>query len=165
MCSPSRGSSSVRVVRVTAELATELLAGEAVPVRVAGGSTNALASRTVEGRIVNVAGASALGGMHPVRVALSNTDGVAAGQGVVVELAGAARQLATVPLSAVQDPSGTHPFVWVDEGGRASRADVRLGALHGDRVVVLDGLEAGASVVVAGHTRLLPGDEFNGALR
>lgn len=154
------------VVRVTADLASELEPGAAVPIRVAlGDPANPLARETVEGRIVSVAGASALGGMHPVRIALERTEGVAAGQGVVVELAGAPRELATVPLAAVQDPSGTHPFVWVDEDGAAARAAVRLGALHGDRVVVLEGLGAGASIVVAGHTRLLPGDALEGAVR
>lgn len=147
------------VVRVTAELARELSAGETVPVRVAlGGPADPLAREDAEGRIVSVAGAAALGGMHPVRVALAPSESIAAGQGVVVELAAAPRSLATVPLGAVQDPSGTHPFVWIDDEGRAARAPVRLGALHGDRVVVLDGLAAGTSVVVAGHTRLLPGD-------
>ncbi len=154
------------IVRVTAELASELQPGAIAPIRVAvGDSANPLARETVEGRIVSVAGASALGGMHPVRIALEQPEGIAAGQGVVVELAGAPRELATVPLSAVQDPSGTHPFVWIDDDGLASRAPVRLGALHGDRVVVLDGLSAGTSIVVAGHTRLLPGDALDGAVR
>ncbi|MBO6939016.1 MAG: efflux RND transporter periplasmic adaptor subunit [Deltaproteobacteria bacterium] len=154
------------IVRVTAELAAELEPGASAPVRIAvGDPTNPLARETVEGRIVSVAGASALGGMHPVRIAIDRTEGIAAGQGVVVELAGAPREVATVPLGAVQDPSGTHPFVWVDDEGRASRAAIRLGALQGDRVVVLDGLAAGTSVVVAGHTRLLPGDALEGAVR
>ena len=148
------------VVRVPRALVDELRVGARVEVRASGVEAgDPLAERTVEGRIASIAReASALGGMHPVRVAVTSTEGIAAGLGVVVVFRGAERPMVTVPLAAVQAPSGTHPYVWHAVDGRAERATVRLGPLLDERLVVREGLTRGDRVVVEGYSRLLPGD-------
>lgn len=154
------------VVRVAAELAAELEPRSRVGVQVSGGDPeDPLGSPVYSGRIVHVADAAALGGMHPVRIALGEREGLAPGQGVVVRLEGAPRPTVTVPLSAVQDPSGTRPFVWLAVNGAAERAPVRLGPLQDGAIAIRDGLSTGDRVVVSGHARLLEGDRLEGAER
>ena len=156
------------VVRVDGTLARELSPDQEVTVRTVGGDgSDPLGSHAMQGRVISVAGAAAaLGGAHPVRIGLPDPDPNAApGHGVVVSFAGRPRSTITVPLGAVMDPSGTHPFVWRVEGGVAMRAPVRVGPFVEGRVVVLDGLASGDTLVAAGHTQLLPGDAIDGADR
>jgi membrane fusion protein (multidrug efflux system) len=56
----------------------------------------------------------------------------------------------TIPLSAVSSrPDGT-PVVYLVEDGALRSAEVRLGPVEGDRVVVLEGVSAGETLLVAG---------------
>ncbi len=57
----------------------------------------------------------------------------------------------TIPYAAVQDEGG-QPFVFVVLNGVAHKHDVKLGALSGDTVLVLDGVAAGDSVITQGGT-------------
>lgn len=67
-------------------------------------------------------------------------------------------QALTLPVDAVLDLA-TDPHVFVVVDGRARRRDVTLGVRGGDRVEVLDGLEADADVV------LRPGDALEDGAR
>ncbi len=68
-----------------------------------------------------------------------------------------------VPLNAVLEASGERGHVYVVEGNpsRAKRIDIRLGHLHGEQVVVLDGLTEGAQVVSEGAAWLSEGSLVN----
>ncbi len=64
----------------------------------------------------------------------------------------------TVPDVAVQKQAGTNErFGFVVENGTAVRRTLTVGRQIGDRVVILSGLSAGESVVVAGGQKLLDG--------
>jgi len=56
--------------------------------------------------------------------------------------------------------SGDRAFVWTDQGGVARRIEVRLGLREGRMVQVVEGLEAGAGIIVAGFTGLADGDKL-----
>lgn len=51
-----------------------------------------------------------------------------------------------VPVGAIDRRDGV-PIVWVDEGGRARRRAVEIGAVGGDRIEVVKGLTAGDAVL------------------
>lgn len=70
------------------------------------------------------------------------------------------RNLITLPTSSpVYSTFGDNVFVVVKEGGAqvVKRKSVTLGERRGDQVAVLDGLEAGELVVVAGQVKLRDG--------
>lgn len=71
---------------------------------------------------------------------------------------GAAR-LPTVPVQAILEADGDSAtlFTLSDDRQKAVRRRVRVGALTGDRVTVLDGLDRGAMVVTAGAAWLADG--------
>jgi RND family efflux transporter MFP subunit len=81
---------------------------------------------------------------------------------VVVDVGGAAasgRPATTLPVQAVTaDPEG-EPFVWVvdPETLQVSRAPVGLGAMAGDRVEIVRGLEPGQTVATSGVAELREG--------
>ena len=88
-----------------------------------------------------------------VRVALPNPDGLLRpGLFGTVQLQDpSAQPVLTVPRSAVLD-SGLRQIVLVQDGpGRFAPREVTLGRRGGDRVEVLDGLEAGEDVVVSAN--------------
>lgn len=63
-----------------------------------------------------------------------------------------------IPTDAVQYGSkGT--FVYVIEEGKAQMRPIKLGALDGDRIAVLEGLKEGDDVVLEGIDRLWPGKD------
>ena len=67
-----------------------------------------------------------------------------------------------VPDVAVQKQAGTNErFGFVVENGKAVRRTFRVGRQVGSRVVILSGLSAGESVVVAGGQKLLDGTEVD----
>jgi multidrug efflux pump subunit AcrA (membrane-fusion protein) len=82
---------------------------------------------------------------------------LAAGQSATVMVpVGEAREVLSVHKDAiVQRRSGD--IVFVVEDGKANARPVRLGESVGGRFEVLDGLEAGESVVVRGNERLRDG--------
>jgi membrane fusion protein (multidrug efflux system) len=61
-----------------------------------------------------------------------------------------------VPQSAVIEEAGSRS-VFIAEKGVAKRHPVRLGASQGDRVIVLDGVEAGDELIVVGQRDLEDG--------
>lgn len=67
-----------------------------------------------------------------------------------------------VPLSAVVEFE-TGKFVYVVQSGRASRREVDLGPIVGERVVVESGLAAGERVVVSGHLQVADGQRVEEA--
>ncbi|MCB1035101.1 MAG: efflux RND transporter periplasmic adaptor subunit [Acidobacteria bacterium] len=62
-------------------------------------------------------------------------------------------QALTVPLKALVDLGG-HQAIFVVEDGRAHRREIQPGPVVGEVVVILEGLEAGEQVVVAGQENL-----------
>ncbi len=77
---------------------------------------------------------------------------------VVFAVGGESSGLLAVPLAAVLNPGGRQPEVFRLEGDRVHRVEVEVVSLVGERVAVRGDLEAGAEVVVTGHTALLDGD-------
>lgn len=64
----------------------------------------------------------------------------------------------TIPADAVQYGSkGT--YVYTIDDGKAQMRQIKLGALEGDRVAVLEGLAEGEQVVLEGIDRLWPGKD------
>lgn len=74
-----------------------------------------------------------------------------------------ALQAVTVPVSAVDTTSREEPTLWIYEAGTrtVSRRAVRLGLPRDNRIVILEGLEAGETVVSGGWWRLREGVEVN----
>lgn len=68
-------------------------------------------------------------------------------------------QAVTVPVSAVDTTSRDEPTLWVYDAGTStvSRRAVRLGLPRDNRIVILEGLEAGEPVVSGGWWRLREG--------
>jgi RND family efflux transporter MFP subunit len=67
----------------------------------------------------------------------------------------------TVPVSAVDTTSREEPTLWIYniETSTVSRRAVRLGLPRDNRIVILEGLEAGETVVSGGWWRLREGAE------
>lgn len=67
----------------------------------------------------------------------------------------------TIPVSAVDTTSREEPTVWIydPDKGTVARRSVRLGLPRDNRIVILEGLEAGATVVSGGWWRLREGAE------
>lgn len=78
----------------------------------------------------------------------------------IVSLAESDSSAVVLPLTAIYAPVGGRDGVWVvDDEGRVERRDVTLGDLTGSSsVVVLDGVESGERVVVAGQYKLTEGE-------
>lgn len=68
-------------------------------------------------------------------------------------------QAVTVPVSAVDTTSREEPTLWIYDADTSSvsRRSVRLGLPRGNRIVILEGLEAGETVVSGGWWRLREG--------
>ena len=68
-------------------------------------------------------------------------------------------QAVTLPVSAVDTTSRANPTVWIynAEDSTVTRRDVRLGLPRDNRIVVLEGLEPGETVVATGWWRLRDG--------
>lgn len=78
----------------------------------------------------------------------------------IVSLAESDSSAVVLPLTAIYAPVGGSDSVWVvTDDYRVERRDVTLGGLTGSSsVVVLDGVEAGEKVVVAGQYKLTEGE-------
>jgi multidrug efflux pump subunit AcrA (membrane-fusion protein) len=64
----------------------------------------------------------------------------------------------SLPLTAVLNPGGERPQVFVVRDGRAHAVAVEVATLSGARVTVAGALSPGDRVVVAGVSRLIDGD-------
>jgi membrane fusion protein (multidrug efflux system) len=93
-----------------------------------------------------------------VRARLANADSVLRpGLFARVTLKGPTKQnIVLIPESAIV-PRGAESFVYRIEGGKAVEAKVRLGERKAGQVEILEGLNAGATVVAAGQQRLRNG--------
>lgn len=92
-----------------------------------------------------------------LRAVLDNVDGMLK-PGLLVRLTikGVTRQTVTVPESAIVQ-RGSESFIFVAEDKTASERKVRLGKRMPGVIEILEGVDAGAEVVVAGTTRLSNG--------
>jgi RND family efflux transporter MFP subunit len=120
---------------------------------------DALPKRSYEGRIAAVIPlADPAARTFPVRIHVPNREGAVKG-GMLgrVELpVGTPRKALVVPKDAlVIGDEGTAVFVVQDR--KAQRIPVKTGSATGSYIEVLGGLKAGASVVVRGNERLIPG--------
>jgi multidrug efflux pump subunit AcrA (membrane-fusion protein) len=82
--------------------------------------------------------------------------GLAPGQFVRVQLAGAPRDSLLVPEKAIASDQGQRFVLAVKEGKVEYRA-IQTGAAHGEHRVVTGGLAAGEQVIVSGLMKLRPG--------
>lgn len=62
----------------------------------------------------------------------------------------------SIPFGALVQEAGRQ-YVYLLEEGAARRVSVRTGVIAGDRVEVIEGVEAGTQVITEGHQRLRPG--------
>jgi membrane fusion protein (multidrug efflux system) len=93
-----------------------------------------------------------------VRARLPNK-GLALRPGLFVRVTVKGQQARTalfVPEAAIV-PRGQDRVVWLVENGKAREAKVKLGERHSGEVEIAEGLNAGATVVTAGHGRLRAG--------
>ncbi|HJU64672.1 MAG TPA: efflux RND transporter periplasmic adaptor subunit [Gemmatimonadaceae bacterium] len=150
---------STLVVRVpVSELdVTALENGDRVDVAV-----DALPGRVLEGRIRRVfPSADTLTRLVPVEVALGEASAREVRPGFLARVAFALAPrtgVLMVPGAALLEDA-TGAAVYVVSGNHASRRRVRRGDTYQGRVEVLEGLEAGDSVVVAGNNMLRDGSE------
>jgi len=71
-----------------------------------------------------------------------------------------AKEFILVPAIAVLDAPGNHPYVWVFDAkaGVVHKHEVKIGRLQGSSAIqILDGLNPGEQIVVAGVTKLQDG--------
>jgi RND family efflux transporter MFP subunit len=115
----------------------------------------------LRGTVVRVGSHTAgVGHLFPVVVDVSTAAGTEVPSGLPVEVrfsVGRAEKVA-VPLHALLDPSGARPYVFVVEDDVVRRAFVTPAGFSGGDVLLAEGLEPGASVVVQGFSHLLEGD-------
>lgn len=98
------------------------------------------------------------GRLAPAVVALEDADSWEPGVSVQITLSRASASALTVPLAAIVDPGTGRTRVYRVVDNRAVLTRVEAGRLLGARVEVRGELNAGDSVVVAGHQQLLDGD-------
>lgn len=113
--------------------------------------------KTVTGKIEVLSPVTSAGQKsYPARVVLDNPKGeLRGGMFAEVEAATQRQSGVAVPVDAVLERAGSK-VVYVVEGGRARERRVRTGLRDAERVLV-EGLEAGAQVVVAGQNLLSDG--------
>ncbi len=63
----------------------------------------------------------------------------------------------TLPVTAVQQGSNGQNFVWLKKDGKATRKDVSVGQLTGNRIVITSGLLEGDEVIVEGYQKVSEG--------
>lgn len=117
-----------------------------------------LSGRTVAAEIRRAGTAAAAGHLFPVTVALPAAAGLRPGMSAQLLVPSPPRAALALPVDALVDPSGSHPFVWTVREGRARAVDVSVEGLGAERVLVRGALQPGEPVVVGGHARLVAGD-------
>ncbi len=136
------------------ELAS-LRLGDAVSVTI-----DAFENRSFEGRITRISGnASSTQGTFPVEVRVENPE-KAILPGVVgrLRLSGKKHDAQIiVPMMAVHQEGGT-PFVFLVQNQKAVKRRIKPGKVLGDRVLILQGLNAEDQIVLIAQGRLEPGE-------
>ena len=121
---------------------------------------DAMPDQIYPGEVTRISGnADPRTGTFPVEISVGNPKfRILSGMVGRVELPGMIhRDRIIIPLMAVQQQlEGT--VVYTVEDNRALKKRVRLGKVLGDRVLVLEGIEAGEQLVLVGQGRLKPGD-------
>jgi membrane fusion protein, multidrug efflux system len=123
-------------------------------------SVDALPGKTFIAKITGIDPAvDVTGRALQVRAALDNsTRELRPGLLARVTVKGQPREAVTVPEAAIVQ-QGDSAFVFLIEDAKARQAKVRLGRRVPGAIEVLEGVAAGAEVVVAGNTRLANGAE------
>ena len=67
-----------------------------------------------------------------------------------------------IPVRIIQRASNGNIFVWKMQGDSAVRQSIKTGALYGNQIEVLDGLNVGDEVIVDGYQKI---DEQSKLLR
>jgi Cu(I)/Ag(I) efflux system membrane fusion protein len=143
-------------VQVEVPEAAVLALRESAPVEV---RLPLLEGKTLVGRIDAIGDAAPeRGGLFPLLVRLDSDHGVRPGMTAELTVTTQQSQVKRVPITAIVDPSGERPSVFVVESGKVRQVPVRLGRVDGQTVVVKGELSAGERVVVGGHQYLLDGD-------
>ncbi len=65
----------------------------------------------------------------------------------------------TVPISAVQQSADGEKYIWKSVEGKAQRQKVTIGKANGNRIVILNGLQAGEKVITEGFHKISEGTE------
>ena len=130
----------------------EIRAGQRVRLRTAGGAEIEARVRLVA-PTVQAADRSAL-----VYVDLAAGSPLRPGQFVRGEFDLGNVEAMTVPLAALVSQDGMHYVYVLDADNRAQRRRIRIGAIEGDVVEVVDGLQPAERVVVQGAGYLRDGD-------
>lgn len=124
--------------------------------------TESMPNRAFEGRVTSIgAEADPQSRLFKVEVTVENPKGdLRVGMVAALDLGeGGGAALLTVPVSAIQKETGTGAYVlFVLDGTKARRREVRLGEAVGNRVVVLEGLKDGDAVITSGANLLHDGD-------
>lgn len=101
-------------------------------------------------------------GTYELRARIANEQGeFTGGMVVAAEIAdNTSRQAIRIPLSALLRAYGRSPYVLLVDPGddQALAREVKLGAITGDQVEIVDGLAEGDLLIVRGHDRVIPGD-------
>ncbi|MDX2307239.1 MAG: efflux RND transporter periplasmic adaptor subunit [Hyphomicrobium sp.] len=124
---------------------------------------DALTGRTFEGQIYAIDPLIDVNGRAlQIRARLENADlALRPGLFARVVIKGLAeREVVLIPESAIVPRSG-ESYVFKVEGGRAIERRVKLGERHDAEVEIVEGIEAGATIVVAGQQQLRNGAEVD----
>lgn len=121
---------------------------------------DAASGEVLRGTVVEVAAAPTTGtGTWAVTIALPAAAALPRGlTGTVTIQSGAAMAVRVIPIEAVVEANQTAGVVFTYEDGVARRHQVQLGAMDEGRVIVRDGLHAGARVITAGAAWLSDGE-------
>jgi RND family efflux transporter MFP subunit len=148
---------STMVVRVQVSELDVVLISPGDPVAL---QMDAFPGRTVAGRVRRVfPSANPASRLVPVEVAITGADARLARPGFLARITfalGAKENVLLVPASAIVQDAGSSA-VYVIEQDRAERRPVRTGVTSEGRVEILEGIETGDVVVVAGTRNLRDG--------
>lgn len=124
---------------------------------------DAYPNQSIRGSLVEIAGASdARSGMFPVEVRFDSVP-VSLASGLVAKLnlhsaASRARQLTYVPIAAVVEGDRNRASVFVVNGDRVQRREVRVAFIAPEAVALDDGVKPGEKVVTDGALYLQDGE-------
>lgn len=90
----------------------------------------------------------------------SNEAGLLPNMASVVKVVSYSRANALViPINLVQKDLANNDFVMLEDGGKAKRANVKIGQQYGENCEVLSGLKPGDKIVMVGYQELNDGDK------
>lgn len=135
--------------------------GDSVQVRL-----DALPGEIVPATITEVASAAdAATGLFMIEATLNGTE-LPLKSGLVAKLtiapaAASASSKVYVPIAAIVEGQGDRASVFVPNEGRAQRRDVKVAFIEGERVALVNGLEAGERVITDGSLYLEEGESIS----